>query len=146
MTHVIKQRSDFTCVACVACMATGTGLKEFQRFFYFKGPPYSDRDLHRYLLSKGYVVGVGFQNVSEGKFKADLTLKIGFSVKDFAAYVIVKSQRFKGMEHVLYWTGSEILDPNPEIKTPGLPLSEYDIVAWYPISKFSDAGELKKCR
>ena len=146
MTHVIKQRSDFTCVACVACMATGTGLKEFQRFFYFKGPPYSDRDLHRYLLSKGHVVGLGFGNVNKGKFKADLTLKIGFRISDFAAYVVVKSMRFKGMEHVVYWTGSEILDPNPEVKTPGLPLSEYDIVAWYPISKFSDAGELKKCR
>lgn len=144
MTHVIKQRSDFTCVACVACMATGTGLKEFQRFFYFKGPPYSDHDLHRYLLSKGYITGVGFHNVNEAKFNSDLTLKIVFSVKDSPAYVVVKSKRFKGLEHCVYWTGSEILDSNPEVKSAGLPLSEYDIIAWYPISKFEDSGKLNK--
>ena len=144
MTHVIKQRDNFTCVACVACMATGTGLKEFERFFYFKAPPYSDLDLYRYLLAKGYSVGVGFQNHKREKFQPQYKLKIGFKVSDFPAYVVVKSQRFKGMEHVVYWTGSQILDSNPEIKTSGLSLSEYDIVAWFPIVKFSEAGELKK--
>jgi len=144
MTKVIKQSDKYSCVACVACMATGTRLVDFQRFFYFKGPPYSDRDLYRYLLSKGYTVGVGFKNIDGGQFKLGITLKIGFLLSDFPAYVIVKSMRFPGKEHVVYWNGFEILDSNPDVKTAGLPLSDYDIVAWFPISKFSDSGELKK--
>lgn len=144
MTEVIKQRDKFSCVACVACMATSTRLVDFERFFYLKAPPYSDLDLYRYLLSCGYSVGVGFLNHNKEKFQSQYKLKIGFYVSDFPAYVVVKSQRFKGMEHVVYWTGSQILDSNPEIKNAGLPLSEYDIVAWFPIVKFEDSGELKK--
>lgn len=142
MTKVIKQQDKVSCVACVACMATGTRLVDFQRFFYFKAPPYSDLDFYRYLLSCGYTLGVGYSHKESRVFvNKDTGLKIHFQLKDYPAYVIVESMRFKGMKHVVYWDGEKILDSNPEIAGNGLPLNKYKILAWFPIIKFWVDGE-----
>ena len=140
----IKQDDKVSCVACVACMATGTGLEDFKRYFHFfcKGPPYSDLDLYRYLLSKGYAVGIGFYNNVGHTFKPDGKLRIEFPIKKFPAYVLVKSKRFKGLVHAVYWNGERVLDPNPLIKKDGFPLEEYKIIAWFPIVKFWVNGEI----
>jgi len=141
-TKVIKQPDKLSCVACVACMATDTRLIDFERFFFTKGPPYSDLDCYRYLLSKGLAVGIGFKNEKGYTFKDDDKLRIEFKLKDFPAYAIVKSKRFKGMEHAVYWNGEKILDPNPTLKEDGLPLKEYEIISWFPIIKFWVDGEI----
>lgn len=141
-SKVIKQPDKISCVACVACMATNTRLIDFERFFFTKGPPYSDWDCYRYLLSKGYSVGLGFKNDRCHVIREESTLAIKFKVKDFPAYVVVKSMRFKGMEHVVYWNGKKVLDPNPTLKKDGLPLEKYEIVTWFPIVKFWRDGEL----
>lgn len=134
-TKIIKQIGKTECVACVACMATNTRMVDFQRFFYFKEPPYTDLDFSRYLLSKGYSVGIGFDNKEKEIFNANNKIRIEFSLKDFPAYVVVKSMRFKSNTHVIYWNGEKILDPNPEIKKDGLPLEEYEIIKWFPITR-----------
>ena len=142
MTKIIKQPDKTSCVACVACMATNTRLVDFKRFFFTKGPPYSDSDCYRYLLSKGYALGIGFKNESNYTFKEDDKLRIEFKLIDYPAYLVVKSKRFKGMEHAVYWDGERFLDPNPILKQDGLPLKEYEIIAWFPIIKFWRDGEL----
>lgn len=141
-TKVIKQPDKISCVACVACMATNTRLIDFERFFFTKGPPYSDLDCYRYLLSKGYAIGLGFKNDKCHIIREEGRLRIEFKVKNFPAYVVVKSMRFKGMEHVVYWDGENILDPNPTLKEDGLPLKEYEIISWFPIIKFRVDGEI----
>ena len=134
--RAIKQKGKTECVACVACMATNTRLVDFERFFFTKGPPFSDSDFYRYLLAHGLAVGIGFENKDGQKFSPEDKIRIEFSLKDFPAYVVVKSMRFKGMTHVVYWDGEKILDPNPNIKEDGLPLEKYEIISWFPIVKF----------
>ena len=144
MSKVIKQTDKVSCMACVACMATNTGPEDFRRYFHFfcKGPPYSDLDLYRYLLSQGYAFGIGFRNDRGYKFRPKNKLRIEFNLKDFPAYVIVKSQRFKGVTHAVYWDGEKILDPNPTIEGDGLPLEKYEILSWFPIVQFWVNGKI----
>lgn len=142
MTKVIKQTDLVSCVACVGAMATNTTLTDFQNFFGSKPPPYSDIDFYRYLLSKGYTIGVGYSHKESRTFVDKHTgLKIHFRLEEYPAYVIVESMRFKGMKHVVYWDGEKILDSNPKIKGDGLSVNEYKILAWFPIIKFWVDGE-----
>ena len=141
MTEVIKQTDKVSCVACVAAMATGTSVHEFRTYFGEKTPPFSDLDFYRYLLSRGYVVGIGYYHEETRTFvNKDTGLKIHFRIKDYPAYVVVKSMRFPGMEHVIYWDGEKVFDSNPEIEGDGLPVNEYAIISWFPIIKCDGFG------
>jgi len=123
-------------------MATGTTVAEFKDFFAHKLPPHSDLDFYKYLLSKGYAVGVGYSHKEASSFMSrDTGLKIHFRLHDYPAYVVVKSQRFKANTHVLYWDGERIFDSNPEVKGDGLPVDKYEILSWFPIIKFKEDGE-----
>ena len=142
MTKVIKQTDKVSCVACVAAMATNTSVSEFRKFFGTKPPPHNDLDFYKYLLSRGYAVGVGYAHKETSVFmNRDTGLKVHFRLHDYPAYVVVKSQRFKAKTHVLYWDGEKIFDPNPEIKEDGLSVNEYDILSWFPIINFKADGE-----
>lgn len=137
----VKQKTDTECVACVAAMATNTSVEEFKKFVGKDKPPYHDLHFYKYLLKHEYSVGVGFKGNGE-KFDEDNKLRIEFPLKDFPAYVVVKSKRFRGVEHAVYWNGKKILDPNPKIKEDGLSLKEYEIISWFPIVKFWIDGEI----
>jgi len=146
MSKVIKQSDKLSCVACVACMATDTSLKEFREFMGDVKPPYNDLAFYAYLLKHGFVVGIGFQNkFFESKFLSVTDeIQINFKLRDFPAYVVVQSHRFKGLQHVVYWDGEKVLDSNPDIKGDGFPLEQYRVLTWFPIIKLSEAGELPK--
>lgn len=131
-TKIIKQQDDFSCVSCVAAMITKTSPGSFKKFAE-KEPPFTDLDLLRFLLSHGLAMGVGFYNKPDVKITSDSKLAIELCVSDFPAYVVVKSQRFEGKNHAIFWDGKEVFDPNPEVKGNGLPLEKYDIIFWFPI-------------
>ena len=130
----LKQKDRKSCVACTACMITNTKLQDFYDFMKGKEPPYNDKDVYRYLLKYGYAMGIGFKNEKHRLKKKD-SIAIKFKLKDFPAYVVVKSQRFLANTHAVYWDGERILDPNPDIGKDGLELGEYEILEWWPIQK-----------
>lgn len=134
VTKVIKQRDRLSCVACVACMATGTKLSEFRKFFGDKKPPYSDLDCAKYLIEHGYWMGIGFNN-SHGTLSPDDVIQINLPLRVLPAYVVVKSHRFPGMPHSVYWDGEKIFDSNPLVEGDGLPLEDYEVIYWMPIYK-----------
>ncbi len=129
----IKQNDDVSCVAAVAAMITNTTMKEFEDWIEEK-PPYSDIDLHRYVLKKGYVLGYGAE-VSK-KLNAESNLYINFSIRDNPAYVVVKSERFPGIMHAVYWDGKVVRDPNPEAADERS-IDEFDVIIWSPVTKAS---------
>lgn len=144
MSKVIKQTDEVSCVACAACMVTGTTLKEFREFMGDVKPPYNDLAFYVYLLKYGFVVGIGSQNKFHEPFLPYQKIQINFNIEDYPAYVVVKSMRFKGLQHAVYWDGEKVLDSNPDIKEDGLPLEQYEVLLWFPIIKLSKAGELPK--
>jgi len=143
MTKVIKQGDKVSCVACVAAMATGTTLADVQNFFGTKLPPYNDLDFYKYLLNCGYTLGVGYSHEESPRtfVGKDTGLKIHFRLKDYPAYVVVESMRFKGVKHVVYWDGEKILDSNPKVKGDGWALNKYKVISWFPIIEFGATGE-----
>ena len=141
-----KQHDRSSCVAVVAAMATRTTPEEFVKFVQDKErevcekkgydfveikPPYSDVSLQRYLLEFNLIIGVGAGQVTRGK-DGVLIGECSFNCSDYPAYVTVKSERLEGKEHALYWSGSQLYDPNPTSQNERDP-SSYSIVGWFPI-------------
>jgi len=132
-----KQTDRSSCVACVAAMATGTSPETFVA--YVKAihpgedvkPPYSDIDLQKYLLQFDTIIGVGAGTVSKDN-DGELFGEASFNIKEYPAYVSVKSERDEQYEHALYWDGSQLWDPNPMSADGRDPLS-YQIVGWWPV-------------
>ena len=123
-------------------MATGTPVSEFLKFVGDKKPPYSDLDCAQYLLECGYGMGIGFSNLDGSYvFHPGATLQMNYLLETYPAYVVVKSCRFPGMPHAVYWDGEKVLDSNPNVEADGLPLEEYEILYWLPIYKVGGVFE-----
>lgn len=121
------------CVAIVACIATGSTVDEFESICG-KHPDggYSDQDINKFLVHKGYFMGVGFSEL-KGKITDKTThISLEINIKDFPAYVVVKSKTYKEKTHAIFWDGEKIFDPSPVIKN-GMPLESYEIFSWFPI-------------
>lgn len=133
--QITKQKpGDGKCAACVAAMATGTTPDAFEEFIRAHFPErspnergYSDLHVYSYLLSHGYLCGLGFiaPKIEEGKVHVELT------VQDFPAYVVVRSS-VSGRGHALYWDGQQLHDPDPQTPSGRSP-SHYKIELWVPI-------------
>jgi hypothetical protein len=131
------------CVAVTAAMITGTTPEEFQNFIG-KEAPYTDLDCYRYLLHKGYIVGLGLivedeiadepYTIHSKNQKMDLT----FRVKEYPAYVVVRSFRNPEWTHAIYWDGKQFWDPNPDIDDNDQPMNDYEILRWFPVHKISE--------
>ena len=132
-TGLKQVKGDFRCVSFVAAMATGTTPEEFEAFaaampqWSKNEPPYEDIHFYSYLLSKGFLCGLGFSDKTpEGGL-----IRIDYDVRKNPAYVVAYSD-LGG--HALYWDGSQICDPDPDTKN-GKPINEYKVQLWVPIYK-----------
>lgn len=152
----MKQNSgDRKCIAVCAAMAFDSTIKEFEDFIN-EGAPYSELDFARFALMKNKICGMGINEQyfhqfihvddSEGEeiietqkpIDGNTIITIKFQIKDYPALIIVKSENDETLEHAVYWDGSQIWDPNPNVRN-GRPFSEYQILRIYPI--FSIEGE-----
>ena len=136
MIKRIVQEDDWGCVAAVAAMILGNNTTYQEAVAAMgeggnEGKRYLHGHLTNFLLATGFVIT---EDLYLGG--VDTTAKIrsieSMGIKRSPAVVTVASMRFKDGEHVVLWTGSEVLDPNPEI-VENLPLEAYDIKAWAPI-------------
>jgi len=57
---------------------------------------------------------------------------------------VVKSERFKGKTHSIYWDGKQVYDPNTETKD-GRPLSSYDVKFFWPVMKLESEVKDRNC-
>ena len=133
MTKPLKQaRGDKRCVSFTAAMATGTTPEEFERFVSGlpdphrrSEPPYEDIHVYSYLLSLGYLCGLGFVQPEQ----TDGVIRMQYDVRSHPAYLVVQGP---SCEHAIYWDGNQIYDPNPDTKN-GMDPSSYKINLWVPI-------------
>jgi len=136
---ILKQDDNNSCVGFVSAMATRTSIRRFRKFVK-KKPPWSDNEAYRYLVHCGYALGIGFNNSGFEVLNEYDGISIQFKLRQYPAYVVVKSRNIKGDYHAVYWSGRRIYDPDPGIKRVGLSLEEYQIESWFPIIKME-----KKC-
>ena len=135
MQLTIKQEpGDGRCAACVAAMAAGDeSTDRFQAYVASTAAaraPYSDLHVYSYLLSRGFVVGLGF---NEPDFGTIGLLEIKYTAKSHPAYVIVAS-RHGDMTHAVYWNGYMFQDPDKYTRDHS-DFSKYKILLWVPIYK-----------
>jgi len=127
---------DKKCVACVGAMATNSSVEEFEKFVGKKAP-FSDIDLYKYLLSKGYLLGYGMENKDEIILNEKMKIQIEWKMEGTPCYILVVSETQKETPHAIYWDGARVFDPNPKTKD-GRELCSYKILFVYPISKIGD--------
>lgn len=137
MTKPLKQtQGDKRCVSFTVAMATDTTPEEFERFVAEmpghnrkSEPPYEDIHVYSYLLSKGFLAGLGF--VKPDNVGGVISMR--YEVKNNPAYLVVQGP---ACEHAVFWDGHMIYDPSPD--TPnGKDPSEYQINLWVPIYKLT---------
>lgn len=142
----LKQSDTFSCMICVASMATGTKRQEVIDFIGMDGSEHdsdskhpdkcrgiSAWDIYSYLINNNVYPGfldATFLNPVKNMDELE-SIQLEVPIKDYPAIVSVKSRRLpEGNIHAVYWTGKEILDPDPGFSGT---LADYDIVGWLPL-------------
>lgn len=132
---VKMEKGSKDCIACVAAMATGTSLEEFKSEVERGENGYFDtKDFLIYLMKRGYHAGQAFIFSKAMQFDLaphDCIINVQLNTKT-PAMLRVLSRDKKGY-HAIYWDGSQVYDPDPDILNPKL--SDYFLLAWHPISK-----------
>jgi len=126
-----KQEYDSkNCVAYVAAKAFNTSVEEFEKFIG-KKDRYSDVDFCSFALNHNHFVGVVFMYPEIDD--TNNVLQTQMTINDSPAYLVVQSAYSPSEQHAVYWDGQKIYDPDPEAAGAGL--SDYNLIAWYPILK-----------
>jgi hypothetical protein len=128
------------CVAIVAAMATGCLPEDFEKRISHD-PPYHDMELFVFLWELGYGLVFGFAGIQDFN-PLNYTLRIDIDLKDYMAYIAVKSETNDDLTHAILWDGKQIYDPNPQIQN-GRGLNEYEVIKIYPFTKMP-VGELNE--
>ena len=146
MIKIIKQPNAWTCVPAVCCMITGESL---ETFFVAAGHDGSAHDIaskhpkkvasfymseaFQYLAHYGFFPWIGFEgSKSTITNRGEITITFDPEDPNIQYILSVASQRFKGLEHVVLFSGGVIYDPNPLVQ--GHPdMDSYDIKIIMPI-------------
>jgi hypothetical protein len=57
------------------------------------------------------------------------------------AAIVVRSQKYKGAEHFVFWDGEHVRDPNPVVPNTTR-IEDYYVIEVYPLTYVDDAKEL----
>lgn len=124
------QTTKFGCMAVVAAMIAGVPVRQVYADLGHDGSkqPFKFLDIAAWLNGKGLHLGAFSKNPRPG-----LMVRMAWS-KNIAALGVVLSQG--GSHHAIYWTGAEVLDPDPA--NEGKQLADYQIEEWWPIVQITN--------
>lgn len=143
--HRVHQPNDWSCFAAVAAMITGDDLEDFVAHVGHDGSaivengPFEDGrqgfalcEVIGYLASRGFVMGVS----APVKTNIPRVGWAGIPIRVFVpawepAILIVTGARYN---HAVFWTGREVIDPNPERLNDVEPRN-YDVLEWWPVKR-----------
>lgn len=132
----IKQKPNSTiCVACVAAMATGKGVKYAQkRMQPTKDGSYPMQELVKYLANHGISMGLQFLAGRNETYAKTRPIKTTLSWKNRPAILLVPS-RHKGWTHCAFWDGKYVRDPDPSypecVDLHAVKLLEFSFLHYY---------------
>jgi len=132
---IIKQHPGAkTCVACVAASIVKCSIEyvydylvvPFGEFIY-------DSEFGIFMLAHGFCC-LPHLRLDEGTTGLTTNTQLNFTVdlENFPCFMSVETE-FKGVEHAVFWTGKEVLDPSPLVDKKEL--SEYKVTTIIPIFK-----------
>ena len=118
-------------------MATGTELEQAK--LEMKEQPdhgYADLSFLAYCARHGVLVGALGWSPDDDDLRSGV---MHLQLTDQPAFVGVKSERFDGKGHAIYWDGKQVWDPNPE-SPDGRALSSYCVEFWWPLIRSAEAA------
>lgn len=139
----IKQPNTWTCSAACACMIAGQPIESFYDFVGHDGSGidpesqhpekrrgFSYREVIKYLAHHDIVLGSGFTVAFDPDTSRTWGCVVRIDPEEWPMLLGVKSERFEGAEHVIYWDAKQVWDPNPDTED-GRPLTSYQVIdAW----------------
>ncbi len=133
MTKRITQSNDKNCLACVLAMIVGESEQYVLDWFEHQGPAYRDEDSWIFLAHHGIYLGiyVQFEDSDGGSMHPKSSYDITVKIQGRPCYIVVRSSRFEGKFHAIFWDGHKVYDPNPEMQDDP-PLSLYMVDCFYP--------------
>jgi len=135
----LKQTDTFGCVISVAAMATGMARIDAIKFIGKDGNENGGLYIHEifpFLLRHGIYPGLvqaSFDPPIENFEFESISFKI--PIESFPAILIVVPREGMGERHVVYWTGKEVLDPDPGCSQF---LNDYKIMGWLPLVRLDN--------
>ena len=128
----IKQTCNNTCMYCVCAMISNTSESYVIDWFknYGSGIALAPEDAIIFLVHHGIYLASSITN-ADNDMGVDYYAIINFD--GFELFICVDSESFPGLDHVVYWDGEQLYDPNPNTKRTKL--NEYKINYIYPISR-----------
>lgn len=140
---LIRQPNNYTCIAACAAMVTHTTLEEFIKFAGHDGSdnspdsPHPDKrrgfgitELAAYLSLHGYHLGCWFD--------ADMERPKDVQAETLSIWSVKSLTLPPPNEHVVVWTGKEILDPNQDEPQKQ---NKYTVTEWWPIVKWESLAK-----
>jgi len=132
------------CCACVAVMAVGEDLAYADKHITFTqsedGRPYV-RFRHLLEFLGGHGIGCGLTGTFTGEEFDPLELfPLELCLVGFPAVVTVKSETLRTYNHVVFWDGQHIRDPDPK-KPDVTKFSDYALVDLMPLMYIDESGE-----
>lgn len=140
--RIVTQPDSWSCYACVAAMACGETLQDVIDFVGHDGSAidfsrtshpegrvgFSYKDIFNYMSSHGLMFG-GWLGYRDGEVR----LADEFNdMSKFCGELVVESERLPTCVHSVFWTGSEVLDPN---YCNPRDISDYTVICVNPLTR-----------
>ena len=143
----VLQHDDWSCLAAVAAMITRHRLSTVVRDIGHDGSAYDRtsnhpdkrrgflvREIVAYLAHEGWTLGAYPNFGDEG---IDLTnigrIELTLETSN-PAVLTVSSERLEGCNHVVYWDGHVVHDPNPKAQ-PRRPIGDYRVFDFWLVQR-----------
>jgi len=138
-TKTIKQLDDLTCgVACAAMIARTTFDIAMKAIKPHPKGGYNSIEIAKFLLAHNILIGgscFGFEDDSELDLYPGAKVVWWFDPAMTELLLGVKSERFPGKEHWIYWDKKNVHDPSPVVDDVNRSLKDYHITTAGPIQR-----------
>ena len=128
----LTQIDDHTCLHTCLAMMTGTTVQEVVEWV---GPPdraLCSEDALLYLAQHGVYLAMYFQCSDGTRVSHGYSIEMKAPLSGHPMLLTVKSERFPGKLHCVFWTGHDVLDPSPLRKGPQK-IEDYEVLEFWPV-------------
>jgi hypothetical protein len=133
----VEQNNNWSCSVAVVAMAACAGLHEVaadMRYSHYRGQPfYLVSEVIRALAEYRCALGLCVPISEHDRQDFHGPIRVHFGLYGRPALLAVKSETFRHMDHWVFWTGCEVLDPQIGKDGPR-PLEDYQVVEVCPLS------------
>jgi hypothetical protein len=128
----LTQIDDHTCLHTCLAMIAGTTVQEVVEWLGSPDRAMNSEEAILYLAQHGIFLATYFYCRDGAEVTEDFTIELRSPLAGHPMLLTVKSQRFPGKLHSVFWTGKEVLDPSPLRKGPQK-IEDYEVTEFWPL-------------